>query len=184
VIFCVAVQVHIFGNLNDHPMRTSDGQEINGPNVFGYNVDLPRFPSPAAPAGSAQVSARLPIRAVRYVGKNADGSICRFGARHSVVNAVDEQQSDSSSAALISDSASSSSDDFGKKRVASSALEVDEPAPPKPAPLWSQILTLIILIAALCGVIITMALYFSAMTKSYAEIYAVAVAGVLDCLCP
>ncbi len=174
-------QVHIFGNLNDHPMRTSDGKEINGPNVFGYNVDLPRFPSHAASSGSAQIPVRLPIRAVRYVGKNADGSICRFGARHSVVNAVDEQQqSDSSTAALISDSSSLSSDEFGKKRVASSALEVDEPAPPKPAPLWSQILTLIILIAALCGVIITMALYFSAMTKSYAEIYAVAVAGMYD----
>ena len=172
----VRLQVHVFGNLNDHPIRTADGEEINGPNVFGYNIDIPRFPVRAANAVAASAPpTRLPIRAIRYIGVNGDGSVCRFGARQSAVAAsVEEVVSESSTDALIPSNDSSSTAAVPKKR---SALEVGEPVALAPAPLWSQTISLILLLAMMCGIIIFMALEFSGMTQVYAEIYAVAVAG-------
>jgi hypothetical protein len=150
-------------------MRTSDGAEINGPNVFGYNIDVPRFPDSRLPTGSQH---RLPIRGIRYIGVSADGTVCRFGARPSVVS--DDSTSDSSSASLLNAGASSAAE-----HVRRAALEVDEPSPIAPAPLWAKTISLIMLLALMCGVIIAMALSFSQLTSVYAEIYSVAVAGIL-----
>ena len=178
------IQVHIFGNLNDHPIRTSDGEEINGPNVFGYNIDIPRFPARAnTDATSAAASpTRLPIRAIRYIGVNGDGSVCRFGARQSAVASLTEEVVfESSTDALIPSKDSSAAATAGEKKR--SALEVGEPVALAPAPLWSQTLSLVLLLAMMCGIIIFMALEFSDMMQAYAEIYAVAVAGKTQILC-
>ncbi len=40
------IQVHVFGGVNEHPLHTSTGEAIVGPNSFGYNLVIPRYASP------------------------------------------------------------------------------------------------------------------------------------------
>ena len=41
------IQVHVFGGVNEHPLHTSTGEAIVGPNSFGYNLVIPRYSPPA-----------------------------------------------------------------------------------------------------------------------------------------
>jgi hypothetical protein len=140
-------------------LRSSTGEEINGPNVFGYNIDIPRFSTSPS---------RLPIRAIRYVGVDSDGSVCRFGARQSAISSIEEQSS-----VLVSETQKLIPNESSDKSL---SLEF-EAVPPKPAPLWAQVLAILLLLSALCGVIVAMYAGFPSMKKVYAEIFGVVVAG-------
>jgi hypothetical protein len=91
-------QIHVFGSVNEHPLHTSKGEAIVGPNTFGYNIVVPRYPPVSQPrnrgadgsddaylhdgAGATTTTSetpapllggRLPIRSIRYIGTNSDG---------------------------------------------------------------------------------------------------------------
>ena len=96
------IAVHVFGSVNEHALHTSSGEAIVGPNSFGYNLVIPRYPHVTQPRvaqhddaylhGNTEPAApllggRLPIRSLRYIGNNADGSMCRYGSREAALAA-------------------------------------------------------------------------------------------------